>query len=185
MRTWCCRIGLFLSLVTALFISGGAFGVYAQSKPALEYRIKAAFIYKIIKFVEWPGSRFGSSQAPFFVCVLGEDPFGESLEKIFEGKVAHGRALSVKRSEELSDLEDCHIIFISGSEAKNLEKILKAIQSNSVLTIGDTENFSLSGGMIGFQKKGKKLQLEINLKTTQKAGLSISSKLLVLAKVIR
>ena len=185
MRRWCCRVSLVLSLVTIGFISGSLSDVYAQSKADLEYRIKAAFIYKFIKFIEWPSLEFGNDQGPFLVCVLGEDPFGDILEETFEGKTGHGRALSVKRSRELSGLEDCHVIFISASERRRLGKILEVIQSDSILTIGDTENFALSGGMIRLQKKGKKLRFEINLKSAQKAGLSISSKLLVLGKVIQ
>jgi hypothetical protein len=50
-----------------------------------------------------------------------------------------------------------------------------------VLTVGETERFTQTGGMINFIMEGNKIRFEINDETAKKAGLKISSKLLSLA----
>jgi hypothetical protein len=49
------------------------------------------------------------------------------------------------------------------------------------LTVGDTDRFVETGGMINFVKEGKKIRFEINEAAAKRAGLRVSSKLLSLA----
>jgi hypothetical protein len=51
-----------------------------------------------------------------------------------------------------------------------------------VLTVGETDKFTQSGGLINFITEGDKVRFEINNDSARSAGLQISSKLLALAK---
>jgi len=54
-----------------------------------------------------------------------------------------------------------------------------------VLTVGEVKNFVEGGGIINFVTVKKKIGMEINIDTAQKAGLKISSMLLGVSKIIR
>ena len=59
-----------ISAVFALLLLLGS-PVRAES----EYDVKAAYLYKFTKFVEWPEAAFASAEAPFVIGVIGRDPF--------------------------------------------------------------------------------------------------------------
>jgi hypothetical protein len=50
-----------------------------------------------------------------------------------------------------------------------------------VLTVGETEGFTESGGMINFVRQVNRIRFQINEVAAKSAGLKISSKLLSLA----
>jgi len=143
-----------------------------------EYQVKAAFIKNFVKFIEWPARPAGG----LTFCILGEDPFWETLKG--PDDVGGGRSLSYRRIGKLKDAEGCQILFVTRSEAQALPEILAALAGREVLTIGDGEGLAKGGLMIGFLFEEQKVRFEANLEPVRRAGLSISSKLLGLAKTV-
>jgi len=156
----------------------------AQATRLSEYRVKAAFVYNFAKFIDWPAEAFPNGRAPLALCILGKDPFGVALETI-KGKTVKDRKLVIQHLARIEDLERCHILFISASEEKHLERILKTLKGSNVLTIGEVRQFAELGGMIHLTMKENKVRFEINVDAAERAGLKISSKLLKLAEVVR
>lgn len=144
-----------------------------------EYEVKAAMLYNFALFVEWP--KEASAGSFLTVGVLGDDPFGESLESTFRGKTVQGREIRVRRFAKLEELQPCEILFIAQSERKRMPEILGALGRTSVLTVGDMKEFTELGGMFGFRIEQKQVRFEINLEAAQRAGLKVSYKLLRLA----
>ena len=157
----------------------------ADAAAPSEYQIKAAFLYNFAKFVEWPPHVFADGGSPIVIGVLGEDPFGSSLEQVVKGKTVGGRRFSIKRFEKVRDLEHCHILFISSSESGHLAKALDSIKGPNVLTVSEIERFAQRGGIISFVTIDNKIGFEINLDAAKKANLKLSSKLLKVARVVR
>lgn len=147
---------------------------------ASEYDVKAAFLYNFTKFVEWPAGAFADEKASLRLCVLGENPFGGSLQTLAEEEVA-GHRLTVVRSESLSSPEGCHVLFISRSERERLPRILNDVRNAPVLTVADSPGFLEQGGAINFVLDRSKVRFEINRRAAERSGLKISSKLLQLA----
>jgi uncharacterized protein DUF4154 len=147
---------------------------------ASEYDVKAAFLYNFTKFVEWPPSAFQSDRSPLRLCVLGDDPFGESLRAL-AGEELAGRKLFVLGAGSMADPAGCQILFVSRSESGRLREILAAVRGDPVLTVGDTKGFLEQGGIINFIREGSKVRFEINHQSAEQAGIKISSKLLRLA----
>jgi len=143
-----------------------------------EYQVKAAFIKNFAKFVEWPSRPTGN----LTLCILGDDPFREALKG--PDDVGGGRSLSYRRIGKLMGAEDCQILFVTRKEAKALPVILGALAGREVLTIGDGEGLAQGGLMIGFLLEEQKVRFEANLEPVRRAGLSISSRLLGLAKTV-
>jgi hypothetical protein len=166
-------IVLSFSLVFAI-----GFKCYAQPT---EYQIKAAFIYNFARFVDWPTQAFADATSPMTIGMLGENVFGDNLQRAISGKMIKSHPLQFKQFDSVSDATNCQVLFISSSEKSHLSRILMHLQGTCILTIGETDNFIGNGGMINLTIVDQKVRFEINNDAAKKAGLTISSKLLSLA----
>ena len=157
----------------------------AMTSSPEEYEVKAAFIYNIAKFTDWPNDSLGLSQdSQIVVGVLGEDPFGSSLDKVLGDKMVRGRTIRIERFKSVGDIQSCQILFISRSEASSISDILSSLGPNAVLTVGDFEEFNRRGGMIRLYVEQNRVRLAINIRAVTHADLKISSRLLNLATIV-
>ncbi len=147
-----------------------------------EYQVKAGFVSSFASFVEWPPETFKSLRDPITICVLGENPFGETLEGLMVGKVVEGRAFVVHEVPDSRQASNCQIIFVSSSEHLRLRTILESLGDRSILSIGDTADFIAEGGIIHLRTEGGRVHIEINVEAAKGKHLKISSRLLQLAK---
>jgi hypothetical protein len=150
-----------------------------------EYRVKAAFLYNFAKFVEWPHDAWSSPADPVTLCVVGKSPFGDALTQVVEGKSVQGRPMCLRQIQDAGAAGNCRILFISDSERKRILTILGAVRGRGVLTVGESPGFAASGGVINFKIDGGHVRFEINLAAADEQKLTISSKLLSLAEVLR
>jgi hypothetical protein len=173
---------------TLLFLVAAAcFGLLplaeAQTTKAEEYQVKAAYLYNFGKFISWPpGANSGDR---FLICVLGHDPFGESLDRTIAGDSIGNKKLAAKRVSSFRDAADCRILFISESEAANRKEILAYLHKLPIVTVSDIAAFAAHGGMIEFVLKDNRVRFEVNLQAAQEAGLTFSSQLLKVAVAVR
>jgi hypothetical protein len=135
-------------------------------------------IFNFAKFVEWPTTALSRTDSPLIIGVLGENPFGNDLEKTIRNKTVEDHPLVIKQFHSAAEAAKSHILFISTSEKAQLPEILKVLQGSSVLTVGEMEQFNERGGMICFVMEGTKIRFRINNEAATRSGLKISSKLL-------
>jgi hypothetical protein len=157
----------------------------AQAEPTREYQIKAAFLFNFLQFVSWPDAECAVSEGPFVIGVLGDDPFGSTLDQLVAGETIQNRPLAIERYEDVREVGRCQVLFVSGSEAEGLEGIFAAVAGRRVLTVGETPGFAERRGVIALALQGGRVRLEINTAAAGAENLSISSKLLRLADVVR
>ena len=177
------------AMVTPLAVAG-ALAVSAQPASAQgdqvgEYELKAAILYNLSKMVEWPPSAYADSQAPTVLCVLGQDPFGNSLKPLEQKQNTNGRPVSIRQLNNENGIRDCHVLYISSSERKAIAQILTRLNGSSVLTVGEMSQFAVHGGVIQFTLEDKQVHFEINLDAASRMALKISSRLLVLARIVK
>jgi len=153
----------------------------AQTASPSEYQLKAAFIYNFAKFIDWPAEAFKDDRSPFIIGILGDDPFGNNLERTVAGKMINTHPITIQNFREAGDATKCHLLFISNSKKEQLPEIIKKLHGATVLTVGETERFVETGGMINFVNEDKKVRFQINDDATKAAKLKLSSKLLSLA----
>jgi hypothetical protein len=149
-----------------------------------EYQVKALFLLRFAQFVEWPDTTFADAQAPLVIGVLGQDPFGPSLDEAVAGETANRRSIVVQRYRNPDEIKRCHILFISGSEGERLEQIFARLRGRPILTVGDGEAFAWRGGVIRFLAENSRTRFRVNLTAAKEANLLVSSKLLRSAEVI-
>ena len=148
-----------------------------------EYKVKAAIVFKVAKFVSWPNSAFESSQSPIVMCVAGKDPFGQYIDNL-DGEAIQGRSLVVRRlQDDVTSLDRCHMVFLA--QTVNADDVLLAIGSKPILTIGDSEEFAVAGGMLGLRLENNRVAFEINLDATRQSDLKVSASLLQLATIVK
>jgi hypothetical protein len=166
------------------FVNCGA-SIAAENSSSTEYQVKAAYLYNFTKFIDWPATNFTSADAPLVIGIIGEDPFGKTLDDLVKGENVRGHPLVVKRLEAGDDWRGCQVLFISQTEKNQMPALLQQLKSNPVLTVGDSSGFAEQGGMINFVIVQEKVKLEINPEAATEAGLQISSKLLKLARIVK
>ncbi|HEV7746112.1 MAG TPA: YfiR family protein [Pyrinomonadaceae bacterium] len=166
----------------ALFSSSGLH--LSAQQVSKEYQIKAAFLYNFSQFVEWPAGSFANAQAPLIIGVIGDDPFGSYLDDLVKGEKVNNHPLAVQRFHRVDEIKNCHVLFVSRSEAKQIEQILSILRSRNILTVGDFEDFAQRGGMIRFITENNKIRFRINVGVARAAKLTISSKLLRAAEIV-
>ncbi len=144
-----------------------------------KYTLIAAYIYNFTQLTTWPSA----SNDAFSVCVVGQDPFGSSLDPIKSRKVNDAKITVRHHSATDDGLTACNVLFVSSSERSNLKTILGPLKGNPVLTMSDIPGFSNSGGMVEFKLEDGKIAIWVALSAVRVTGLSISSKLLSLANM--
>ena len=155
------------------------------SEPSREDRIKAAIVYKVGKFVEWPSSAFASPETPIKVCLLGEDAFADALSSM-TGRSVQGRRIDFQVIElaSLSQAGACHILFLPRSASGRAASVVRQLTGKPVLTISDIPGFAHSGGMISLVRAGNRIGFEIDPKAASGAGLAVRAQLLDLAEIV-
>lgn len=170
-----------VALVCAI---AGAASLCAQQSSPTEYEVKAAYLYNFGKFVGWP-AKARNADASFTICVLGQDPFGATLDATIADENIADKKVAVKRVETPQDALTCRILFVSTSEEGRLKEVLTTLDGASVLTVSDMPQFTRRGGMIQFVVEANKVRFEVNLTNAEHAGLTLSSQLLKVAISVR
>ncbi len=170
-----------LRLMFALMFSLCALA--AKADDAVEYAIKGTFLAKFGDFVEWPAAAFPQPDAPFVIGILGEDPFGSSLDKTLENRSIQGRKMVVVRYKRIEQAGDAHILFIARDTPQHRDTVLTELRKRNVLTV--TDKSKRPDGIINFVIHENRVRFEIDADAAEQAGLKLSSKLLSLAVATR
>lgn len=156
-----------------------------RAQETREYQLKAAFIFNFTQFVEWPAHSFPSSQTPAVIGILGQDPFGPYLKEIIAGESLNQHPLVIQHYNDIDEVKDCHVLFIGIGDKKKLESIIAKLKGKNILTISETYGFTKLGGMIRLYTKENKINMQINIDAVKEGDLTISSKLLKLAEIVK
>ncbi len=175
--SWLARL-----IVAAAGLWAGSAGAQTVAN---EYQVKAAYLLNFARFVEWPAEVLPPS-APLEIVVVGDyDPFEGALEEALRGKSANGHSILLRHQRWNDTLTPYQIVFISASEEPHLQQILSSLRNDSVLTVSDIDRFSLRGGVIEFRMVGNRVRFDINRSPAIAGHLSISSKLLSVARAVQ
>lgn len=175
-----------LIIAMLMMLLAQAHHAWAQdSEQSSEYLIKAGYIYNFAKLVEWPASAFAQPDSPIVIGIVGTDPFGPIIDKVLEGKKVNGHSFVIKRLKPTADVKECHILFVGTSLGPHVADTIRLTRGTPILTISEIPGFADRGGIINLTLEQNKVRFEVNVDAAKQADLNISSRLLVLAKVIQ
>lgn len=163
-------VALSLALTTA---------ASAPNDIPLEYQVKAAYLFNFTRFVEWPSTAFADGGA-FTICVAGRNPFGTALSATIAGESVAGRTM-ISRVVHDARLP-CHVLFVP--RGVPAAPYLRQVRSAGVLTVGEAGDFLDRGGVVKFVLDNGRVRFDINRDAAARGQLTISSRLLRLARRI-
>lgn len=173
----CWKLWLLLASSWALAVPG----VWAQSPGAApESAVKAAFLYKIAAFVEWPPGTFASPDEPLVIGVAGNEAVAADLEQIAAGRTLEGRPVEVRRFENGDPLRGLHVLMIGAAREARVQE-LAARAAGPVLVVTEQENGHRLGGVLNFVVEGGRVRFTASLPAAQARSLRLSARLLAVA----
>jgi YfiR/HmsC-like len=169
-------VALIALLVTHPALAAGSGPV------APDVAVKAALLFNFGKFVQWPSLSAG---APLVICVVGDDDIAAAVLTTVRGQNINGHGLEVRQPQESTGWRSCHLLFLAAAETRRSADGLGGIRTAPILTVSDAQGFAHGGGIIELFIADGKMRFAINIDATARAGLRLSSRLLLLAKVVR
>lgn len=158
--------------------------LHGKAEVASPYQLKAAFIYNFLKFIDWPADSLPQENGPFVVGILGRDPFGSTIDNALKGRSVKGRVIEVRRLEDVDSPVQCQVLFVSSSERRRFKQIFRQTSGKPVLTIGESEEFAVTGGIINFVTEENRIRFQINVDAIKQSKLKADAQLLNLAKIV-
>ncbi len=167
------RVALGLALMAA------APAIPARAAPAVaEYRIKAAFLYKFLSYVEWPPGAL--PDGPLVIGVIGPESVADELRQVTAGQSVNGHPVSVQQLAGSDTVADVHVLFLAGKEGDSPTDELATARGQPVLTI--TESDIDAGAVINFVVVDDRVRFDIALPAADANQLKISARLLNVAR---
>jgi hypothetical protein len=176
---------LALAAVIGLFVTAVTPRVTAQGRPpAIEANVKAVFLFNFIKYVAWPSRADGEQPSgDLQICVTANDEFYALLKATVEGEEIDGRPLVAVALQGLDDAKSCHLLYVGDVKSPDARAWLNAVRGREVLTVAD-------GGLsddtvIAFVRDSSRVRFDINRASAGRRNLTVSAKLLRLARQVR
>jgi hypothetical protein len=172
---------IMITLSCIIFLSSNSFA------NANEFRLKAAYIRNFTLFVDWPSQQTTTNnyKTTFNIGVISNNGIGDALIELAKQKLLKQKQTQVSLIENLNDLKQYNIIYITNSAKHLIPKIIELTKSIPVLLISETKNSAQKGVHINFFKTTDQyLRFEINTNSFTNSHLRVSSRLLKLAKII-
>lgn len=164
-------IYLGLLLLPSITVNANAAAVAEESE------LKAAFIYNFSLFTTWP-----KMDKNLRVCVLGAETYTALLSK-YAGRNVQGAAVHVEQVGSAQAARNCQVLFVDINDS-SIDTINKALEGAAVLTVADARKVNPASVMISLTQENGRVAFEINQAAANSAGITLSSKLLKLAKKV-
>jgi hypothetical protein len=169
-----------------LFASTFAYAADTESND-VENQVKATYLYKFATYVEWPTTE-AAPNVPFTIGVIGSDEIAADLKNLVNGHLINNRAVEVvplKPNAPNAAAPTVQILFVGKQGSAAAQKsILKAVQSQPVLTVTETPDGLEDGSIINLLNDDNHVRFEVSLTQAERSGLKISARLLKVAKKV-
>jgi hypothetical protein len=151
-----------------------------DARVQLEAEVKAVFLYNFAKYVDWPSAASPGTSATLRVCVPANPAFLSLVREAVRDEVVNGRPLSATGLEGLDSARECDILYVGDGATPDGLAWINAVRGRQTLTVG--EGKLVDGLVIAFVRDQDRLRFDINRAAAVKQNLSISSRLLGLAR---
>jgi len=151
---------------------------------ASEDEVRAAFLFQLAQYVNWPTDGTRPADKPLRFCVLGQDQLTAKLEPAVKGKRIQGRNISVQRIGTANSLGVCDLAFVGYRSEKQIRAALHSSHFPAVLLVGEADGFAEMGGMVNLVILSGRVSFEINVAAAERAHLEFRSQLLRFARLV-
>jgi hypothetical protein len=156
----------------------------AATRPALERRVKAAFLYKFLGYAEFPAGAFADAASPVTIGVLGADDLAGELARIVSGRTVNNRQIVVRVLRESELGAPVHLLFIGGLDAGRVGRMVRAAGS-ALLVVTECDGGLQQGSAINFRIVDERVRFDVALDAAERNGIKLSSRLLTVANRVQ
>ena len=150
---------------------------HSSEELSKEYKIKASYIYNILRHTEWPEPPRNNILK---VCLLKEDLFFDFFKQLINDKtIGKNQWTITPELRTLDNLQDCHSVFFTA------DHIPSELVKCSCLSIGDSPSFTMFGTMVNFYREDNKVRFEINIDIAKEKSFSFDSELMGFARLLK
>ena len=139
-----CRLRKFLSTFVMIVVWAIAVPDAYGQVTSEENAVKAAFVFNILKFVEWtePIANNGSELS---ICMWGQDSLSGALDVLNDKQIGQQK-INVRYIQTGTSPLQCNVIYVGGGVSEGSESYKKVQSDRHTFTLSDRKNFIASGG---------------------------------------
>ncbi len=167
----------------SVLVASGLFVPVATASDELsEHDLRAALVFNVAKFIEWPDTR--SKDLALDLCVYAENDAYRAFSRLTNRRV-RSHALRVRWIDPRSiETTSCEILYVD-DDMEDRPASLQALRHLPTLTIGETHTFTERGGDMALVRRANRVRFVINHEAATVKGLKFRSQLLEVADVIQ
>jgi hypothetical protein len=170
-----------LALIGAL--CGAAPWPTARAQSASVPVVTAAFLFNFAKFTDWPADVL-PPDAPLLLCVA-DGPVADAVSEATMGKTVGARRVEIVRMTGDQVPRNCAVLYAGDLDVRRTDALLAALRGQSVLSVGNSEEFTRRGGVAHLYIEDGSMRFAINVAAAERARLRLSSRLLSLARIVK
>ena len=146
--------------------------------------IKAAYIERITRFVEWPDSQSSKDTGTFIIGVYRDNELYSILKIALRDKNIKNRKVTVIELANYENIVSCNLCYMSVISNNEIDKLMSVANKSGVLILSFGKDYGIKGIHINFYVEEKKLKFEINRQSVSAGNFKISSLLMNNSKII-
>jgi len=144
------------------------------------YQVYSVFVMSIARYSSWP-----ASAGDFKITVIGKSKVYDELLRVSQTKDVNGKKIIVSLADDVSQIGDCNIVYISDNKSSTLDEISKKFEGQPVMIITEREGLYKKGASFSFVIiEESKLRFDINKSDLEKKQIKISQSLTALANLV-
>lgn len=174
---------VWLALLAGLLTDPLVRAATIEATPRLEYQVKAGYLFNFLRFTEWPSQAL-SAGTPYRIGIAGDAAAFNIIADVLQGKTVNDREIEVVHLKAGDSVRGCHLIFVPRTIDLDALNLSDVAQRDAVLMVGESNNYAVRDGMIGFVQRGHNIRFQVNLSAAQRAGLKLSGRLASLAEIV-
>ncbi|MDQ5977063.1 MAG: YfiR family protein [Verrucomicrobiota bacterium] len=178
----CLRMGLAEASAATLPVAA------LTSREITEYEVKAAYLLRFTRYIEWPAGAFAAPGSPIIIGVLGRNPFGQTLTKTVQAATSQGRPVEFRQLGDLAEAKACHLVFVSREHEREEAAWFRELSNLPVVTVADSLDGLTRGAVLSLfvedRAGGARVVFGASLPAARTAGVQLSAAMLPSARHI-
>ena len=146
--------------------------------------IKAAYIERITRFIEWPHLQSSNDTGTFKIGVYKDNELYNILKVALKDKSIKNRKVIVIELTDYGNIVSCNLCYLSVIPNNELDRLMSIANNAGVLILSLGKDYGIKGIHINFYIEDNKLKFEINRKSVLAGNFKISSLLMSNSKII-
>jgi len=159
-----------------------SFGLLLALTPTLaadESELKAAIVFNVLVFVEWP-----DELKTIELCASADNPLLPALRRL-DGRDVRNRTFRVQALATDTPPASCRAAFVDASDRTKHALMVKNLADFGVFMISDDAEAPPHSTAVIMRRAGTRIALDVSLPAVRQARVQVSSKLLRLARTVK